>query len=357
MRDILFLYCKTIRIIFQLLFCFKQKVILIGYPTHTNLGDQAQLYCTIKWIKSTYPNSKLITIPCHSYVEGNASYLTIVLWSLAFSIIFGILRISTSKKDVFIGHSGYYLVDHHGGWYKFAYVAKHFPRNKFIILPQTLNMYNPYFTKIISETFNSDKNLILLCRDEVSYKKAKDLFPKIRLLLYPDIVTSLIGSITYNYERNGILFCMRNDVEAYYSKEEIAYFMKQFDCKTELTDTTIKVSEKDMALHREELILKKIDEFAHYQLIITDRYHGIIFSQIAATPLIAINSSDHKLSSGVKWFPKEIFSDYVFFANNLDEAYSLAQKILSKKLTKSTTTYFKDNYWSKLNDLINNDSH
>lgn len=63
---------------------------------------------------------------------------------------------------------------------------------------------------------------------------------------------------------------------------------------------------------------------SHYRLVITDRYHGAIFSQIVSTPTIVLSSADHKLSSGVKWFPKEQFTNYIAYANDLDEAYQLA---------------------------------
>ncbi|WP_082026255.1 polysaccharide pyruvyl transferase family protein [Prevotella pectinovora] len=43
-----------------------------------------------------------------------------------------------------------------------------------------------------------------------------------------------------------------------------------------------------------------LQQFAKYQVVITDRYHGTIFSQIVNTPVIVISSTDHKLRSGVK---------------------------------------------------------
>lgn len=353
MKDILFLYKKMFTVMWQMIFCNKRKIILIGYPTHANLGDQAQLLCTKKWLKSTFPDGKLIAIPCHSYLEGNASYLMIMLWSLAFSFIFGFLRFTVRKNDVFVGHSGYYLVDHHGGWHKFVYVARKFPHHRFLILPQTFNMYNPYFTKVLAEAFNSNDNITLLCRDEVSYEKAKQIINEEKLMLYPDIVTSLIGTKSYDNKREGVLFCMRNDVEAFYSKDSISKFRARFNCKTALTDTTIYVSEKEMAKDRQKLVFQKIEEFSHYKLIITDRYHGTIFSQIAATPLIVIASADHKLSSGVKWFPKDLFKSHIYYAKSLEEAYDLAKKILRDNDIKySVPTYFKDKYWDKLADYV-----
>lgn len=345
-----------ISIIFLLIInIFRRKVILIGYPTHSNLGDQAQLMCTYKWIKENYPDSKVISIPCHTYFEGITPYSIISLWSIAFALIFGILKLTVHKNDIFIGHSGYYLVDHHGGWYKFVRVAKAFPKNPFIIFPQTFNMYNPFFTKTLANVLDRHDNLTLLCRDEVSYKKAKTLFKHINLLLYPDIVTSLIGTKQYNFNREGVLFCMRNDIEALYSKNAIFQFREKFKIKTDLTDTTILVPIKKMAKQREKFVYQKIETFAHYKLIITDRYHGTIFSQIAATPVIVISSADHKLSSGVKWFPQEKFEGRIYYAQNLDEAYALAQKILDdNSIVYKNPTYFKEVYWDKLADYIKN---
>ncbi len=354
MKELFILYGKMISIIFQLVInSFRKKVILIGYPTHSNLGDQAQLMCTYKWIKENYSDCKVIAIPCHTYFEGITPYPIIIIWSIAFALIFGTLKLTIHKNDIFIGHSGYYLVDHHGGWYKFVRIAKIFPKNPFTIFPQTFNMYNPFFTKTLVSAFDKHENLTLLCRDEVSYNRAKTLFKHINLLLYPDIVTSLIGTEQYDFNRDGVLFCMRNDVEAFYSKEAITDFRSRFSCKTELTDTTIFVSEREMAKRREELIYQKIKEFSHYRLIITDRYHGTIFSQIAATPVIVISSADHKLSSGVKWFPKDLFDKHIYYAKDLEEAYLIAQQLLSDRDIKYTTPqYFKENYWDKLAGLI-----
>ena len=92
-----------------------------------------------------------------------------------------------------------------------------------------------------------------------------------------------------------------------------------------------------------------IEKFSTYRVVITDRYHGTIFSAIASTPVIVINSADHKLSSGVKWFPQEVFNDAVQYAENLDAAYEMAQKILVQEgRTYKNPPYFKKKYWDML---------
>lgn len=102
-----------------------------------------------------------------------------------------------------------------------------------------------------------------------------------------------------------------------------------------------------MGKNRGALIRNILELFSKYQVIITDRYHGTIFSQIVNVPVVVINSADHKLSSGVKWFPKDKFSQNVYYAHNLDEAYQLANKILERNgKVIMNHSYFKDNYYN-----------
>ena len=108
---------------------------------------------------------------------------------------------------------------------------------------------------------------------------------------------------------------------------------------------------KEIVKNREYYIQKECDYYSHFKVIITDRYHGTIFSLISGTPVVVLKTSDHKLSSGVKWFPEE-FKDYVTFANSLDEAYEKAVSMMKKDLTHQLSPYFKENYYDKLKDVL-----
>lgn len=180
------------------------------------------------------------------------------------------------------------------------------------------------------------------------------MFGNTRLLLFPDIVTSLIGTMTFNGQRAGILLCARNDIESLYGKEELCRFLDRFDCcRKEVTDTTICVTKEELKNDRDKLIMETIKYFSTFKVVITDRYHGTIFSAIAGTPVVVINSADHKLSSGVEWFPKEVFGDQIQFANELDDAYVIVDKVLhSDKIKYNCPPYFREKYWSKLKNII-----
>ena len=40
-----------------------KKVLYVGIPLHSNLGDQAQYYCIGKWLEKNYPEYKVIEMP------------------------------------------------------------------------------------------------------------------------------------------------------------------------------------------------------------------------------------------------------------------------------------------------------
>lgn len=349
-----FTYWRTM---FRILFAFGHKVVLVHQATNPNLGDQAQRMCTLRWMQENYPKSTLLEIGDF----GSTLTLGFTKWTLITDLAclmkLALLKIKLRQSDLLIGHSGYFMVDHHSGWKAFRVMMRNFPRNKMLILPQTVNFYAPYVKLQVSKSFAAASNVTLLCRDEVSYGKAQELFPTTKLLLFPDIVTSLIGTKRYDGKREGVLFCMRDDVEAFYTPKQIDALMARFgNIRMEKVDTTLHgVSQKELDSNREKLIWQAIDKFATYRVVITDRYHGTIFSAIASTPVIVINSADHKLSSGVNWFPKEQFGDYVQFAKDLDEAYNKAVTMLRRTdLKYDNPPYFKQEYWARLIENVQN---
>lgn len=331
-------------------FTFKKKVILFCIPTHPNLGDQAQLMCTEKWIAENFKGYKYLSLGQICVPFQNAPNILFVNYTFWCYIV---LKLVVRRNDVFIGHSGYFFVDHHVGWFSYDFLLQHWS-NKFIILPQTINFYTPVVKQRVSRIFGNKKNLILLCRDNVSYQNAKELFGNTKLLLYPDIVTSLIGTRTYTNKREGVLFCMRNDIEAYYKPEQIKSLMNKFgDIRKEMVDTTLKITSMQMRNHRDQFINNMIEKISTYKVVITDRYHGTIFSAIANTPVVVVNSADHKLSSGVNWFPKSEFKNNIQFAQNLEETYSKVVEILNQTSQPTVNpSYLKDNYWDVLSERI-----
>ena len=71
----------------------------------------------------------------------------------------------------------------------------------------------------------------------------------------------------------------------------------------------------------------------------------------AGTPVIIIKTTDHKVTTGADWF-KGVYDDYVYVAEDLNDAYNQAMKIMGKKLQNNLPAYFKETYYDKLKGLF-----
>lgn len=312
----------------------KPTIWIFGSPNHSNLGDQAQTYCIELWARENYPKHGVFVF--RQFSGGDYQLLKI-------------LRRVIGREDVLVCHSGYHMTELYPLHENYSAVAEAFPDFPLTIFPQTVNFFSDEYARRVAAKFDAHPNCTLLCRDEISYSTAQRLFKKTRLLLFPDIVTSLIGTRRYTFPREGVLFCMRNDKEAYYKPEQIAELRERFSpTKTVLSDTTIPLAVGKIIANRGLVLEETFSDYAHYRVIITDRYHGTIFSLIAGTPVVVVSSTDHKLSSGVKWFPKEIFGEYIAFAENLDKAFVLARERLEHPPTRPLPPYFKENFYEGL---------
>ncbi len=227
------------------------------------------------------------------------------------------------------------------------------PDAKMLMLPQTIFFQHEKNKQMASKCYNAMKNMLFLARDRISYNMALEMFPDLPVKQFPDIVTTLIGNYSFNYKREGILFCCRNDSEKYYSDEEINKLMNKCHklCKVDKTDTTKPGRTSDIVKHAEKYIENEVDKYAHYKLIITDRYHGTILSLVAGTPVIIIKTTDHKVTTGAEWF-RGIYDDYVYVADSLEDAYALAEQILHKPLDHNLQPYFEKEYYDKLSVIF-----
>ena len=81
-------------------------------------------------------------------------------------------------------------------------------------------------------------------------------------------------------------------------------------------------------------------------------------SLVAETPVIIIKTNDHKVTTGAMWFDG-VYDEYVHLADSLEDAYNIAEKVLSEKKRVALRPYFESEYYSKLRSIfegINNDN-
>lgn len=321
----------------------EKKIFLFGIPNHTNLGDNAQTYCILKWCETNYPGYTVFAYTSEFLRDMDYLYLKA-------------LSKKISMEDIILFQSGYNTTDiYYPEEYMHRKVIELFKKNLIVALPQTIKFIKEEEKQKTAHIYNSHSNIIFLARDKESYSSAKEMFTSASIYLFPDIVTSLIGKYNFNNKRDGIMFCMRNDLETFIPRDKITKIIKELSSKhtTLLTDTTLNMSYEELIRDRAKVIEETIKDYANYKLIVTDRYHGIILSLIASTPVIVLKTSDHKLTSGVEWFINlDQFKDYIYYCESLEDLKEVIERIIDIPRSYRLHEYFNEHYYDKLKDII-----
>jgi exopolysaccharide biosynthesis predicted pyruvyltransferase EpsI len=315
----------------------KPRVYYLGITSHSNLGDMAQHYCICKWIEENYPSYDHILFESNTIVDPKSGFME------------RFIKIYRSQ-DMIVFQSGYTTQDLGGNHDEMhRLIIENMPEANILMMPQTIFFANPENKKRTATSYDKAKHMLFLARDFVSYESAKEMFPHQTVKAFPDIVTTLIGTLQFNNQRDGIGLCLRNDTEKFYSKielDELRVKLEQHQ-KVSVFDTTISVPFQEIRENKQKYIEAEIEKFSHFKVIITDRYHGTIFSLVAGTPVIIIKTTDHKVTTGADWF-KGVYDNYVSVAENLDIAYVKAKEICSGFNYKEMPSYFKQQFYDKL---------
>ena len=322
------------------------RVFYFGITIHSNLGDLAQRYCITEWIKENYPNHELVMMESDVIVNPKLT-----------KRFFKQLKSLFGNNDVIVLQSGYCTQDL-GGNHPLMHllICENMPEAKILMMPQTIYFQHEENKKLFAENHNKAQNMLFLARDFVSYNMAKEMFPDIRVKAYPDIVTTLIGTLKYENPRDGVCLCTRNDGEKFYSKDEIDALRHRFldiGIKVKQKDTQASQAVEELVNNLQQNIEAEIESYSYYKVTITDRYHGTIFSLCAGTPVIIIKTNDHKVITGADWF-KGVYDGYVYVAQDLNDVYRIANKILSTNIEYHLSSYFKAEYYDKLYAIFEN---
>ena len=311
-------------------------VFVFGSPAHSNLGDNAQTLCTDELLRREYPKHRV-----WFFTDGFIAHIAPGIISR--------VRKWARKDAVIILHSGYHLTDLYMSVEQInRNVVTAFHDFPILALPQTVFYQSSVERENSVKIYNAHPNLTIMCRDAISYATAQKLFPKCHLSLMPDVVTMKIGQYRYDEPRKGIFLCKRNDKESNLSNKELKRFVEKLGEIDEVTigDTTVPDTWQTINRDLKGYLESVWKQYAGYRVVVTDRYHGTIFALIANTPVIVIPSTDHKLSSGVDWFP-DGFREYIRFAPTLDDAIADARRVYATHFDYKLPSYFVDNYYSR----------
>lgn len=310
---------KTVRPIllmaFKRLFSRKKYIFHLATPTHDNRGDQMIVFAMKKWCEKYFPDYVYLEYDDGIYKD----------WSY-----FSLLKMVIRKRDFIFLRGGGSVGDWYLGYeYFIRHVLESYPNNKIVMFPQSVNFSNtPKGIAEKNETarvYDSHGSFIMNTRDEMSYHQAKEMFHHCKVRLCPDIAMFLIGTYQpMDYERNGVLLCLRCDEnEIFYNQIERRKMITHLESKYSLHFGDTGAGHSISADKREEEIKNLLELFSRSQVAVTDRFHGIISAVLTKTPCVALRSADHKIPAGIKWFSGV---NYVFYADTIEEVPTLVEK-------------------------------
>jgi exopolysaccharide biosynthesis predicted pyruvyltransferase EpsI len=304
------------------------RIILLNTPIHGNLGDQAITIAELFFFNKYFPGITLI--------EVNEK-----LWSYEQMRI--IQRININ--DLILIHGGGYLGSI---WRSVAESAmkmiSSFPDNYKIILPQTAYYSNLDQDIMMSDSlFYKNQNKLYFCaRDKSTYNILVDKqnVEESRVFFVPDIVTSMKYT-KVSKKRKGVLFILRTDKEKT-SKDDVIKTLiiklKKEGIKFTVSDTIYKYF---IPFLRKRIVYQKLKEFSKYEIVITDRLHGMYFSAISSTPCIAMNNISKKVEGGFFWI-KDL--GYIKLSDNEDLIYNQVNELRNIVVNEYDNTHQLKNF-------------
>ena len=310
-----------------------RAVILMGEPEYENLGDHAIAYATRKFIESNCPEYYYM-----SFSENDIRY--------SFNKICKSIR----NDDVLLLQGGGNMGDLYFDQIQIRKkVIQAFPKNKIIIMPQTIHFSKENFK--LPYYYFKHQYLVLTAREKVSY----EIMKKCRydnVILVPDIVFSLNDKIpSLLTKRKNALVCVRDDVESVGNRDEkielVENVLKRMNYQSEQISTVLKLPVN--LEHREQALNDLFQKFQQAKVIITDRLHGMIIAAITKTPCVVLPTFNHKVVYCYEWIR---LLNYVVLCNGDEDIASCIQQVTVIPDTEKSTFNFKSEFAVLLETIL-----
>ncbi len=178
-----------------------------------------------------------------------------------------------------------------------------FRRNPIIVLPQTISFSDTKRGRAEAEAssaiYRRHPTLDVVARDAVSLERGRVLFPDACHVMAPDPVLTMAGGSRQG-GRAGTLLVLRDDRERSLRDDQQRAIEAALEGRV-VTRFDTKVERPVRRGRRARVIREVFDEFARHELVVTDRFHGMIFAYVTDTPCVVLESIDHKIRAGIDW--------------------------------------------------------
>ncbi|PAD29763.1 polysaccharide pyruvyl transferase family protein [Paenibacillus sp. 7523-1] len=278
----------------------KSKIFYIDYPVYSNGGDLLIMKGAEAFFKS-YEIQVVDRYSVHDFHDG--------------------VQIPEDYIIVMSGGGNFGdLYDSHQNLREM--VVQNYPRNKIVILPQTIFYKDTANIQKTADIFNRHSRLYVYARDNSSYELATTYFTNVHVGLLPDMAHQLWKISTSTVPKKGRLNFLRTDIEINIDQEDTviqgdsvdwASLFNRYEKKLIfLTASALrkrrgrKMLQFVWKLYSSYLVRKAIRLFAKYEVIHTSRLHGHILSCLMAKPNVLIDNSYGKNSGYYQLWTHEV---------------------------------------------------
>ncbi|WP_057745805.1 polysaccharide pyruvyl transferase family protein [Liquorilactobacillus capillatus] len=257
----------------------RPKMFMFGIPSYTNMGDQAVSLAARIFFEKEFSNYQYIEIMDYDNNAGIEAVKKII-----------------TKQDI-VGYVG-------GGNMGSLYtdieedrraVFSTFTSNLTISFPQSIHFektaYGEKEKQLSQEAYGKNHNLVLLARDAQSYRRMQKTFEN-KVVFIPDMVLYLKPT-DFKFKRTGALFILRHDGEKILDEsfiESLRMILKK-RYSLDRTDTVLKMPTRITPITRARLFEEQLQKIARQELIISDRFHAMVFSVLTQTPCLLFGNS------------------------------------------------------------------
>lgn len=290
-----------------------RRFILMQTPLHGNLGDHAIALAELNFLAEHFPDVPVVELPGFAFSRQPEAYASLL----------------NAEKDTILitggGFAGSLWQEEESN---IQCILSELHGFRILMLPQTLYYEDESSPDALSSIhgYASCQTLTFCARESLTLDRLNRLLPNTRSELIPDMV--LYSQYTETSKpRCGIGLCLRQDKESTLDADErkalAAGILHSFPNDSPVwTDTVIP---QDVSpAKRRETVLAKLDEFAGYRFIITDRLHGMVFAALTGTPCIVLDNCDHKVQGVYDWLKQ---NRYILYLDNAAALPSALQKI------------------------------
>lgn len=288
----------------------EKVIVLMNTQEHMNSGEHLIAVATRNLLRDYYPDYQIIEITAQHYSEEKV-------------IVGYFLR----PEDIIVIAGGGCLgsVWLYNGEWNVRSIIRNFPAQKIIVFPQTMYYENNEkgCRELIQtlECYQGHKHLTICLRDKRSYIFAKMMLPEqVSCKMYPDSALYWKYDKAEKKERNGCALCFWNEGEGTLTRGELETVVRKVVEKDyELFETSMVLKEFCEIEERETMVETKAEEFAGYELVLTNRLHCMIYCAITKTPCVAFQNLTGEVGGVYEWMKELPYIRVIEDIQQIDE--------------------------------------